>query len=77
MRVYSNTTTHRLEDFVRQQFHREFEIKVMEPHEDGRYFITTIDGEPLRNPVSLGWIDQHAVDSLKRRIWEHCLLKEY
>ena len=68
MRVYSTTTTHRLEEQARQLGCR-CEIKVIEPSEEGRYFVTKVDGEPLRRPASLGWTDHHAVDALKRGIW--------
>lgn len=69
MRVYSNTATHRLEDFARK-LGDHCEIKVIEPSEEGRYFVTQVDGEPLQLPASLGWTDQHAIDSLKRGTWK-------
>ncbi len=77
MRVYSNQTTHRLESFARKEYGCDCEIRVIEPHEEGRYFLTMFDGEPLPCAASLGWIDQHAFDSLKRRTWQHQLLETF
>ena len=77
MRVYRNVTTHRLEAFARKEYGCDCEIRVIEPHEDGRYFIMAVDDEPLRCPASLGWTDQHALDALKRRTWEHALLATF
>ncbi len=68
MRVYSNPTTHRLEQMARK-LGCGCEIHVMEPSEEGHYFVTKIDGETLKTPVSLGWTDEQAIQSLKRRGW--------
>ena len=68
MRVYSNPTTHRLEQKARK-LGCDCEIQVMEPSEEGRYFVTKVAGETLKTPVSLGWTDEQAVESLKRQAW--------
>jgi len=68
MRVYSNPTTHRLEEEARKHG-CDCEIKVMEPSEEGHYFVTKVGDETLEPPASLGWTDEHAIDSLKRRTW--------
>jgi hypothetical protein len=72
MRVYSNPATHRLEKEARKLGY-ECEIRIMEPSEEGHYFVTKADGETLKTPVSLGWTDQHAIESLKRHVWSHGL----
>ena len=77
MRTYSDQVTHRLEAIFRKEHGCDCEIKIIEPHEDGRYFITMIEGKALRCPASLGWTDQHAIDSLKRRTWEQQLLENF
>jgi hypothetical protein len=69
MRAYSNPTTHRLEKAAKR-LGCICEIQVMEPSEDGHYFLTKVDGEPLKIPLSLGWTDEQAGYALKRRVWD-------
>ena len=68
MRIYTNPTTHRLEEKARKLGYA-CKIHVMEPSEDGHDFVTVLDGESLQTPVSLGWTDEQAIQSLKRRVW--------
>lgn len=69
MRIYSDASTHRLEDFA-QQLGVHCEIRKIEAHEDGRYFVVAVDNDPLKWPVALGFTDAQAQYSLKRRAWE-------
>ena len=68
MRIYSTSATHRLED-IAKQLGCPCEIKVIEPSEDARYFVTKADGEELRSPAALGWTDEQAIHALKRGSW--------
>jgi hypothetical protein len=72
MRVYSNPTTHRLEQKAKK-LGCNCEIQVMEPSEEGHFFITRIDGQVLKMPVGLGWTDEQAIYLLKRRCWNRTL----
>jgi hypothetical protein len=72
IRVYRDTTTRRLETEARQLGY-DLQIRVVEPDEDGRYFVTAVGGTLLKFPVSLGWTDAHAIESLKRAVWKHAL----
>ncbi len=74
MRIYSNMATGRLEQLA----HRlgvECAIRVAEAQEDGRYFVTTIDQDPLKQPVALGFTDEEAANALKSRRWERFVLR--
>ena len=68
MRIYSTTTTDRLENEARKLGFR-LEIRLMEPSEEGRYFVNKEDGKPLKRPVSLGWTDHHALYAIKNHVW--------
>lgn len=68
MRIYENPTTHRLEEKA-EELKQKLEIRIIEPHKEGRYFVTAVNGQKLRNPASLGWTDEHAVNSLRRNTW--------
>jgi hypothetical protein len=68
MRIYETTTTHRLETTATQLGYQ-IEIRVLEPHEDGRYFVTSIRGVPVKTPSPLGWTDEEAILALRRRSW--------
>jgi hypothetical protein len=69
MRIYSDAATHRLEDFART-IGVECQIRKIEAHQDGRYFIVSVDDQPLKWPVALGFTDAQAQYALKRRAWE-------
>jgi hypothetical protein len=67
-------TTGRLEQLA----HRvgvECGIKVAEAQEDGRYFVTDLDGEPLKQPVPLGFTDEQAAYEIASRRWERYVLR--
>jgi len=68
MRIYETTTTHRLE-ILATQLGYQIEIRVIEPHEDSRYFVTAIRGVPVKTPSPLGWTDEEAILALRRRSW--------
>ena len=68
MRIYENPTTHRLEDKV-EELKQNLEIRIIEPHKDGRYFVVSVNGQKLRSPASLGWTDAHAIDAIRRNTW--------
>lgn len=69
MRIYSDASTRRLEDFaLKMGVH--CEIRKIEAHEDGRYFVVSVDDQPLKWPVAIGFTDAQAQYSLKRRAWE-------
>ena len=69
MRIYSDASTRRLEDFARQMG-TECEIRKIEAHQEGRYFVVSVDDCPLKWPVALGFTDAQAQYALKRRAWE-------
>jgi hypothetical protein len=69
MRIYSDASTHRLEDFARQ-IGVQCQIRKIEAHQDGKYFIISVDEQPLKWPVALGFTDDQAQYALKRRAWE-------
>ncbi len=69
MRIYSDASTHRLEEFA-LQMGVHCEIRKIEAHEEGRYFVVAADDCPLKWPVALGFTDSQAQYALKRRAWE-------
>ena len=69
MRIYSDAATHRLEDIART-VGDPCEIRKIEAHEEGRYFVVALDGLPLKWPVALGFTDSQAEYALKRRAWK-------
>ena len=69
MRVYVTSQCHVLEDRAKS-FGYDVDIRVIEPHEDGRYFVTAIKDQPLKNPSPLGFTDQEAIATLKRGTWK-------
>ena len=66
MRTYSTMATRRLESLARQGG-VECEIHVSEAQESGRYFVMTVDFEPLKNPVPLGFTDEEAAYSIRHQ----------
>lgn len=74
MRIYSDSATRRLEDFALHQG-VVCQIRKIEAHEDGRYFIISVDNEPLKWPVALGFTDDQAQYALKRRSWERFAMR--
>ena len=50
-------------------------ICIVEAHEDGRYFVSELDGQPLKSLIALGFTDEQASYSLKRRTWERYALR--
>lgn len=69
MRIYSDASTHRLEDFARLMG-VQCEIRKIEAREEGRYFVVAVDDYPLKWPVALGFTDAQAQYAIKRRAWE-------
>ena len=69
MRVYATTQCHVLEDKAKSLGY-DVDINVIEPHEDGRYFVTAIKDQKLKNPSPLGFTDQEAIATLKRGTWK-------
>jgi hypothetical protein len=69
MRIYSDAATHRLENVARN-VGDDCEIRKIEAHEEGRYFVVAMDGQPLKWPVALGFTDSQAEYALKRRAWK-------
>jgi hypothetical protein len=69
MRIYSDSATKRLEDLARHMGVL-CDIRKIEAHEEGRFFVVAVDGHPLKWPVALGFSDSQAEYSLKRRTWE-------
>ena len=76
MRIYENPTTHRLEDKA-EELKQDLEIRIIEPHKEGRYFVTAINGQELRIPASLGWTDAHAIESTRRNTWKGARLDSF
>lgn len=70
MRVYETLATHRLEETA-SKLGYQLEIRVMEPHEDARYFVITVRGVPMKTPAALGWTDEEAIDTLRRGTWKY------
>ena len=68
MRIYETNTTHRLEEQAAQLGYQ-LEIRIMEPSEEALYFVTANKQVPLPTPAPLGWTDEEALDSLRRRTW--------
>ena len=68
MRIYETTATHRLEEKA-SALGYQLEIRLIEPHEDGRYFVTASKGIALGKPAPLGWTDEEAIGTLRRRTW--------
>ena len=69
MRIYPTTQTHYLEEKARALGY-DIDIRVIEPHEDARYFVTAIKDVALKNPSPLGFTDQEAIETLKRGTWK-------
>ena len=69
MRTYSTTRTHYLEEKAAALGY-EVDIRVIEPHEDARYFVTAIKDQPVMNPYPLGFTDEEAIETLKRGTWK-------
>lgn len=70
MRIYQTLITHQLEDRA-NKFGYQLEIRVMEPHEDARYFVTAVRSVPLKTPAALGWTDAEAIETLRRGTWKY------
>jgi hypothetical protein len=68
--------THRLEEKARK-LGCDCEIKVIEPSEEGHYFVTRVGEEVLKSPASLGWTDEQAIDALKRGTWRRTAEGEF
>ncbi len=69
MRIYSDASTHRLEDYA-LKIGCHCGIRKIEAHQDGRYFVISVDDQPLKWPVAIGFTDDQAQYALKRRAWE-------
>ena len=74
MRIYSDSATRRLEEFA-QQNGVICQVRKIEAHEDGRYFIISVDDVPLKWPIALGFTDDQAQYTLKRGSWERYAVK--
>jgi len=74
MRIYSDSATKRLEETARG-LGVECEIRKIEAHEEGRFFVVAVDGHPLKWPVALGFTDGQAEYALKRRTWERYAMR--
>jgi hypothetical protein len=70
MRIYETLTTHRLEDKAKKLGY-ELDIRVIEPHEEGRYFVTAVRTVRRKTPAPLGWTDEEAIDTLRRGTWKY------
>ena len=70
MRIYENTATHRLEDQALKLGYQ-LDIRLIEPHEDGRYFVTAVREVPLKTPAPLGWTDEESIETLRRGTWKY------
>ncbi len=68
MRIYETNATHRLEELAAGLGYQ-LDIRIMEPHEDARYFVTAVKDVPRKPPAPLGWTDEEAIHSLRRRTW--------
>ncbi|MCM2371919.1 hypothetical protein [Aporhodopirellula aestuarii] len=69
MRIYETSTTHRLEEKATQLGYR-LQIRLIEPHEDGRYFVTAVQDVPVKSPFPLGFTDEEAIETLRRGTWK-------
>ena len=69
MRVYQTTQTNYLESKAKALGY-DLDIRVIEPHEDARYFVTAIKDQALKTPSPLGFTDQEAIETLKRGTWK-------
>jgi hypothetical protein len=69
MRVYPTSQTHYLEDKAKALGY-DVDIRVIEPHDDGRFFVTAIKGQPMKNPSPLGFSEQEAIETLRRGTWK-------
>jgi hypothetical protein len=69
MRIYPTLITHQLEDRA-QKLGYDLEIRVIEPHEDARYFVTAVRSVKKKTPAALGWTDAEALDTLRRGTWK-------
>lgn len=76
MRVYESQTTHRLEEIAKGLGYQ-LDIRIVEPHEDARYFVTANKGVAMKCPAALGWTDEQAIDSLRRGSWKHGRLIDF
>ncbi len=70
MRIYETVATHRLEDKALKLGYQ-LDIRVIEPHEDGRYFVTAIRDVAMKTPAALGWTDEEAIETLRRGTWKY------
>lgn len=70
MRIYETVATHRLEDKA-DELGYQLDIRVIEPHEEGHYFVTAIRQVPVKTPAALGWTDEEAIETLRRGTWKH------
>ena len=66
--------TFRLEELA-HQLGVECGIRVSEAQEDGRYFVVSLDHEPLKQPVAIGFTDDEAEYSIKDHRWERFALR--
>ncbi len=74
MRIYSDSATRRLEEYARQNG-VVCQVRKIEAHEDGRYFIISVDEVPLKWPIALGFTDDQAQYALKRGAWQRYAVK--
>jgi hypothetical protein len=70
MRIYETVATHRLEDTALKLGYQ-LDIRVIEPHEDGRYFVTAIRDVTMKTAAPLGWTDEEAIETLRRGTWKY------
>lgn len=74
MRIYSDSATRRLEEYAGQ--HGVIcQVRKIEAHEEGRYFIISVDEVPLKWPIALGFTDDQAQYALKRGAWQRYAVK--
>ena len=69
MRIYPTTQTDYLEEKAKSLGY-DVDIRVIEPHDEARYFVTAIKDQALKKPSPLGFTDQEAIATLKRGTWK-------
>lgn len=48
----------------------QLDIRLIEPHEEGRYFVTAIRQVAMKTPAALGWTDEESIETLRRGTWK-------
>jgi hypothetical protein len=74
MRIYSDTSTRLLEEFA-LKIGVDIQVRKIEAHEEGRFFVFAMNGQPLKWPVALGFTSPQAKDAIALRRWEHFAIR--